>query len=278
MGPKVSVVTVSYNAAQCIAETIESVLVQTYTDYEYIFIDGQSTDETVSIIESYRSNFEAKGIPYLVVSEKDAGIYDAMNKGVSRSRGKWIQMLNAGDYLVDENVFKDVFLACEKNTDVIYGDTILHDGGYYKLIEAGSLETITREMPFCHQSVFVERNILVECGFDIKYKYAADYDQLLCSYLAGKQFQHFHRPIAVYDTSGESEKNFKMTIHEQNSIRSSYGIVQKKPIFYTLMQRVRARLLKKFLPMVARSEIRGWYRTLDDIKRWYNIERFGKSE
>ena len=265
----VSVVTVTFNAAQCIAETIESVLSQTYRDFEYIFIDGQSTDATVSIIESYRGFFETKGIPYFVVSEKDAGIYDAMNKGLSKASGKWIQLLNAGDCLVDENVLEDVFAASADTSDVLYGDTVLSDGGYFKISKAGNLESIKCDMPFCHQSVVAKRALLLEYGFDTKYRYAADYNQLLCAYLEGKRFQYIHRLISVYDTTGVSEKNFKKTLKEQKEIRASYGIVQKDSTKRTLLLRMVVCLAKHFLPPLARSEVRGWYRSLDDIKRQY---------
>jgi len=265
MGPRVSIVTVSYNAAQCIAETIESVLAQTYTDYEYIFIDGQSTDETVSIIESYRSAFEAKGIPYLVVTEKDAGIYDAMNKSVTRACGQWVQMLNAGDYLADENVLANVFAECLETADILYGDTVLHDGDYFKLAKAGDLETIIANMPFCHQSIFVKRRILQQYGFNTKYRYAADYDQLLHAYLEHKIFQYIQRPIAVYDTSGESDKFFKITVKEQKFIRESHGITQKKSTKAVFWARMRAKIVKRLMPTVARSKTRGWYRSVYDV-------------
>ena len=269
MEPVVSIVTVSFNAEQCIGITIESVLAQTYTDYEYVFIDGKSSDKTVDIIESYRAAFEKKGIRYYVLSEKDAGIYDAMNKGISKACGKWVQMLNAGDSFADENVLKDVFSACDASSDVLYGDTIIQDGEYYKIIKAGDLESMKRDMPMCHQSVFVKRSLLAEYGFDTSYRLAADYNQLLRAYLEGKCFQYVHKLIAVYDTSGESEKNFQKTIAEQNAIRKSYGIECVDLTKRTLFLRARARLIKRIIPGVSRSQARGWYRTLNDVKKQY---------
>ena len=93
-----SVITVCYRAGDLIAQTIESVLMQQYTDYEYVFVDGGSKDHTLSVIESYRERFEEKGIRYHVVSEPDQGVYDAMNKGVGEACGQWVLMMNASTY------------------------------------------------------------------------------------------------------------------------------------------------------------------------------------
>ena len=109
MQPKVSIITVSYNAEKMISETILSVLSQTYCDYEYIFIDGNSSDKTVEVIGKYKQCFEGKNVDYLLISEPDKGIYDAMNKGTALAKGEWILMLNAGDMLAHERVLEDFF-------------------------------------------------------------------------------------------------------------------------------------------------------------------------
>lgn len=265
MEPTVSIVTVSYNAAQCIAMTIESVLVQSFTDLEYVFIDGKSTDGTVNIIESFRAAFTEKGIRYKVISEPDAGIYDAMNKGVREADGQWVLMLNAGDRLADENVLSDVFSGTWDSADVLYGDVVLYDEVYYKVSRAQALETITQDMPFCHQAVFVRRMVLSQYGFDTHYRLAADYNQLLRCYLDGKRFQYAPRIISVYDTAGVSETNFHKTLLEQKAIRESLGIKTARPILYARLMRLKARLIRRFLPALSRSESRGWYRSLKEV-------------
>ena len=95
--PFVSIITVCYNAGEELTKTITSVLAQEYTDYEYIIKDGGSTDQTLSIAESFRESFWQKGISYRIVSEKDGGIYEAMNIAVRLSEGTWINFMNAGD-------------------------------------------------------------------------------------------------------------------------------------------------------------------------------------
>ena len=98
MNPLISIITVCFNSSKTIRQTIESVLNQTYTNIEYILVDGKSTDNTVAIIEEYAPQFTAKGIVYRWVSEPDAGIYDAMNKGIKLATGEWIGIINSDDW------------------------------------------------------------------------------------------------------------------------------------------------------------------------------------
>lgn len=102
MQAKVTILTVALNSEKTIARTIESVLAQTYDNLEYIILDGQSTDKTVSIAESYRKAFENRKIDYIVCSEKDNGMYHALNKGVAMARGVIIGSVNSDDYLEPE--------------------------------------------------------------------------------------------------------------------------------------------------------------------------------
>ncbi len=263
MNPTVSIVTVTYNAARFVEATIRSVLAQAYSDFEYVFMDGGSTDDTLKIIESYREAFENRGISYVVKSEPDKGIYDAMNKGIDTASGTWMQMLNAGDVLTDHCVLADMFSQDRSDADILYGDVILSDGGFYKLAKAGPVETIPLDMPMCHQGIFARRSVLAQYRFDTQYKLAADYDQILRCYLDQKHFVHVDRAVAVYDTTGVSEKNFKRSLTEQEAVRSKFGYHREKPIWHSLLMRRRAELIKKLLPSVSRSEARGWYRSLD---------------
>lgn len=120
---KVSIITVTYNSENTLKDTIESVYNQTYNDIEYILIDGKSTDTTVDIIKNYISKFNDKHFEYKWVSEKDNGIYDAINKGIKMATGDIIGILNSDDYYYDNNVVKVISEAfADKNTDCIYGN------------------------------------------------------------------------------------------------------------------------------------------------------------
>ena len=114
--PKISIVTISYNIVSSIEKTILSVISQTYSNIEYIVIDGGSTDGTVDIIKKYSNK-----ISYWV-SERDKGIYDAMNKGIEAATGDWINFMNAGDLFFHNNVISEIIPFLDNNVDIIYGD------------------------------------------------------------------------------------------------------------------------------------------------------------
>ena len=117
-----SIITVCYNAEKTIANTIESILGQTYMDFEYIIIDGKSTDSTYKIVCAYDEKFRNKGIKYYHFSELDKGIFDAMNKGIYYAHGKYINFMNADDKFHSSKVLEKVFKK-QMTADVIYGDT-----------------------------------------------------------------------------------------------------------------------------------------------------------
>lgn len=150
--PLISVITVVYNAAQTLEPTMLSVINQTYKNVEYIIIDGGSTDGTVDIIKKYEDK-----IAYWV-SESDKGIYDAMNKGIDRATGEWINFMNAGDSFATQDVLCTVFERGHYNDiDIIYGNVYLI--GQKKVGKIGNLNRIKYYMPFCHQSCFVRTKL-----------------------------------------------------------------------------------------------------------------------
>ena len=147
--PLISVVTVSYNAVSVIEQTIFSVINQTYPNVEYIIIDGGSTDGTVDIIKKY-----ADKITYWV-SEPDKGIYDAMNKGIELATGEWINFMNAGDSFYSFSILELIFGQTIFSNDIIYGDTLFLAPNLEYVRKTLPLDTISRCMPFGHQSTFV---------------------------------------------------------------------------------------------------------------------------
>lgn len=265
MHPTLSVITVSYNAEAEIEKTIQSVLAQTFTDYEYIFIDGGSSDGTVAIIESYRSRFEALGISYRVTSERDKGIYDAMNKGARQCRGKWAIMLNAGDRFVDEQVLADVFSGDVQEGCILYGDALLQviavGKAYYKEKFAYPLEKTEEFMPFCHQCVFVPVQLLQEYGFDTNLRITADYKLIVQAYTAGKPFRYLQRFISVYDRSGVSSVNPEKLKAEYDAVKKEFFEAPKlEPAEWQqsgISAAVKA-FAKRFLPAIA-YPASGWH-------------------
>lgn len=264
MPPVVSIITVSYNAETEIEQTIRSVLNQTYLDYEYVFVDGASNDGTVAIIESYRQQFEAKGISYRVTSEKDRGIYDAMNKGVHQACGKWILMLNAGDCLADSQVMADVFSSGDFDGEIVYGDVILKQvcgrKSYYKYMEPKPLEAIQNALPFCHQSVFVPRDLMCRYGFDTSFRIAADYNFFSQAYTAGAVFAYVPRAISVYDLTGVSSANPEKLLKEYAIIHAAFypKVKQPEPPRVSGFMCAVKKCIKWLLPDMVYSPTRGW--------------------
>jgi len=125
---KVSIITVCYNSSKSICDTIESVLKQNYRNIEYILIDGKSADNTVEIIKKYESIFRANGLEYVWISEKDDGIYDAINKGIKMATGDIVGILNSDDYYYDDHVLFDIVKEFDNQyIDCVYGNIIYID-------------------------------------------------------------------------------------------------------------------------------------------------------
>lgn len=193
----ISIITVSYNAASTIEQTILSVINQTYPNIEYIIIDGGSTDGTVDIIKKYSDK-----IAYWI-SESDKGIYDAMNKGIIKATGEWINFMNAGDTFYKIDVLDKVFSLTELwDKNVVYGGVNMDYGSYSKVIYPKKV-TKYNPMPFNHQCVFVRASLLKEYMFDTTYRYAADYN-FFCKILERGGFTKIHLIIANYLVDGVS--------------------------------------------------------------------------
>ena len=202
---KISIVTVCYNAERSIKSTIESVLKQTYTDYEYILIDGKSTDNTYKIVCSYDKKFKNRGVQYRHISEQDQGIFDAMNKGIQMARGRYINFMNADDKFHDSEVLETLFANQELDDDVIYGNTVRVSRDEKWMTKADPIEFMKWNMPFCHQSSITKTSIMKTEFFDLAYR-VADYNFFLRLYLNGGTFKYVDLIIADYSMNGYSNQ------------------------------------------------------------------------
>lgn len=207
-----TIVTVCYNAADVLEGTILSVLNQSYRDFEYIIIDGGSTDGCVDVIKKYVGR-----LAYWV-SERDGGIYDAMNKGIQHANGKYINFMNAGDCFFNEDILTMVSEQIVGRPAVVFGDTaIVRNGVKYKLKTNPfyEYESFPYEMGFCHQSTFVRTDIAKQKKFDLGFKLAADYNMIVSIYREGGEFQRLHDLIiANFDLSGASDNRRRQHIAE----------------------------------------------------------------
>lgn len=214
---KVTVVTVSYNAAKDIEKTIKSVLAQSYDNIEYIIIDGGSTDGTVDIIRKYSDR-----ISYWV-SEPDNGIYYAMNKAIEVATGDYINFMNAGDVFFDDNVLLESFGRQHYTDDVLYGATLFHFTGGYKAFIPAPIEGMMRHMPFCHQSSFARTSVMKAHPFDTTFRTVADCMFFRYVFKNGGSFREIKKYISVFDTEGFST-NCSLANFYEIALLSSFNI------------------------------------------------------
>ena len=220
---KASVVTVCFNSAKTIEQTIRSVLGQSYNNIEYIVIDGGSTDGTVNIIKKYKND-----IAYWV-SEPDRGIYDAMNKGIAKATGDIIAFMNSDDWYAEGAIAAVVEAFDRTDADVVYGHTILVNSEIQTLQNRPPLDHIFNGMVFCHQAAFVRTKLMKNNLFDISYKIVADYAFFLEMYLQGKNFFAIDTTIAYYQMGGYSSHPWKLFQEAKRaSLRLSKGRVDKE--------------------------------------------------
>lgn len=222
--PIVSIVTVCFNAQDTIENVMESVLSQDYDKFEYIIKDGCSTDDTMQKVLAYQEKFAAKGIPMQVVSEKDQGIYDAMNHAVTLCSGIWVNFMNADDKFYNEKVLSDIFSEnTYEDSDVLYGDTLECEFGeyYYYMKDLGKIED---RMPFSHQSTFAKRTVLLTYPFNLYYRLGADYDFLLNAYQAGLVFTDVNVLISVIAKEGQSSLSLYESFTEAVALHNAHGI------------------------------------------------------
>lgn len=213
---KLTVITVTYNCEDSILATIDSVLMQSgLENIEYIIIDGGSSDNTVAIARS------KEGV--LIISEPDDGIYDAMNKGVSFATSPYCMFLNAGDVLANNSIVNDIIEFASRNPEKI----IL---GYHGIIgrEAESqsrhFKTVSKSyMNFCHQAIVMPRSLLVEYPFNIKYRLASDFDQLMRA-MKSAEVGYCRKVLSWVSADGVSD------IQRFNVLREWISISGFKPI------------------------------------------------
>ncbi|MCG3708944.1 glycosyltransferase [Aliarcobacter butzleri] len=214
--PKVTVVTVTYNAEKYLEQTIKSVIEQDYPNIEYIIIDGASSDKTVDIINKYE-----KYITYWI-SEPDSGIYDAMNKGIDIATGEWINFMNAGDSFTELSTISNVINNLDKNTDIIAGDIYYLENSKSTYKKSYGLDKKFDGMFCCHQAMFVKTYLMKKYKFNTIYKIVADYDFTLKCAMNNYNFQFVDFAVANFLSGGISETNKIQAKIEDFFIQSHY--------------------------------------------------------
>jgi glycosyltransferase involved in cell wall biosynthesis len=219
---KLSVITINRNNADGLDKTIQSVINQSFKDFEYIVIDCNSTDNSLDVIKKYDNK-----INYWI-SETDTGIYNAMNKGIAKSNGNYLLFLNSGDYLVNKDVLKSVF-EHQQTADIIYGNMQI-DWGNGKITSGKMPDKITFKQMYldtlCHPVSFIKKTLFDKYGlYNETYKIVADYDFFFkVIIIHNASTYHVNVDIAMYNLTGLSslDSNKALEQAERKKVIESY--------------------------------------------------------
>ena len=224
-----TIITVCFNSEMTIERTIQSVLNQTCQDYEYIIIDGVSTDGTMDIVRKYEPLFQGR---MRWISEKDQGIYDAMNQAVEEAKGRFVFFLNCGDWFMDEQVLADMHDRIAGHEQTGTERSAIYYGNVYERVTGQLVSSNPKLNAFgcyrnvpCHQACFYERELLLRHPFQLEYRVRADYEQFLWCFFEAKA-NPFYTGITVADYEGggfsETKKNLAVSKEEHREIVQKY--------------------------------------------------------
>jgi len=224
---KISIITVTFNAEKTIEDSLKTVLSQTYPNIEHIIIDGKSTDNTCEIIKKYQDKIAH------FMSEKDTGIFNAMNKGIKLATGDILFFLNANDYLFDENVISDVISFFKKTgANMVFGNmSFVNDNGIEqeRRIYSDVDKLFWINECVCHQGIFYKKKVFEICGeYNENYQLTSDYDMNLKVHIKHKmKVRYFNRVISRFTLGGQSNSHNnkqlqQKLIQEKNEILNTY--------------------------------------------------------
>lgn len=256
----VSIVTVCFNAAEELEHTIRSVLAQENCEIEYIIKDGGSTDGTKALVERYLPQLEALK-NFVFVSEKDAGLYDAMNIATNMAREDYVQFLNSGDCLVD----KDTIAFVEHGDfegDLLYGDMIQVCEGRQHLRKANpdTVADFPKQITFSHQALFIRTDIMQELLYDTRYPICADYEFFQRAYACGKRYRYIDRPICYFQLGGISYQRAFDLLDETYDIQLKYGVISEEEHRVLKRRNHRKRVSRQLLPGGLYAKLKAWKR------------------
>jgi glycosyltransferase involved in cell wall biosynthesis len=222
--PTLSIITIVYNNVRDIERTLLSVLNQSYAHIEYIVIDGASSDGTLEVIQRYQDKLSK------VVSEKDAGIYDAMNKGLALASGDYVLFMNSGDELYAPDTVENVF-ATASNIDIYYGETEMYNEAWqsigkrrHSVPEKFTWKSFRFGMTISHQAIYIRRTLTEP--YDRQYQLSADIDWILTAAKKAKTSVKVSGYVAKYLVGGMSKKRHHQSLKERFAIFTKhYGLL-----------------------------------------------------
>lgn len=226
--PKFSIITVTYNAATVIEPTLKSIAAQTYRNIEFLLIDGGSSDDTVEKVRTGGVEIAC------LVSERDKGLYDAMNKGIERATGDYLCFLNAGDSFHAPDVLEKMVAAISDEgtlPDILYGETaeVDEERNFVRMRRLQAPEKLDwrsfrHGMLVCHQAFFVRRTLAP--AYDLDYRFSADVDWCIRVMKKSKDIVNTHVVIVDYLQNGLSLQNHRASLVERFRIMAKhYGLL-----------------------------------------------------
>lgn len=248
--PLVSIITVCFNSAKTIEDTIQSVIAQTYANIEYLVLDGDSTDTTMEVVNGY------KDIIAFISSEKDKGMYDALNKGIQKATGEIIGILNADDFYIDEYVIEKVVERMEEDkSDALYSDLYYVEGNDTSKVKRHWVSGKYKEGDFLkgwmppHPTFFVRKEVYEKYGsFNLDLKSAADYELMLrLIHKHNIKLSYLPEVIVKMRVGGMSNSSLKNRLKANREDKKAWEINGLKPKPYTLLFKP-LRKLKQFVP------------------------------
>lgn len=222
-----TIITVCFNAADALEQTLLSVLAQKNCEIEYIIKDGASSDHTKAVVQKYEPELQ-KLKHFVFVSEKDSGIYDAMNIATKMAQGDRLQFLNAGDCLIDENVLSSI-AARECDADILYGDytSVLGQKTVANKANSETVPNFERKMNFSHQAAFIKREVMQDLLYDTGYPICADLEFFQRAYAHGKTFRYIDVMTVAFQLGGTSYQRAFELLDETYRIQYKYGIISE---------------------------------------------------
>ncbi len=227
--PLLSIITICYNEKQ-IERTCESIVNQTWQNFEWIVVDGGSTDGTLDILNKYRDRID------ILISEADTGRYNAMNKGIKFAHGQYLNFMNGGDAFYNNHVLEKVFKDKEQTADVLYGKECAIDGKFLYICSFPKKLDITYwlKRTLNHQSSFFKKEIFEKYGlYNEDYHVAADKEKFIQFFKKKCVFQYIPNVIALFDLGGISSNNLLLTEKEKRQIEQKH-LAHRVQYNYTL--------------------------------------------
>ncbi|HLC83471.1 MAG TPA: glycosyltransferase family 2 protein [Bacteroidia bacterium] len=249
---KVSIITVCYNSSETIESTIQSVISQNYTNIEYIIVDGLSTDDTLKIVERYKSKISQTGsFGAKVISERDNGIYDAINKGITQATGDIIAILHADDFYTNENVISTIVDSFNKqNVDTVYGDLQYVDRIDTAIVKRNWISGAYQKQNFLkgwmppHPSFFARKYCYEKFGnFNTDLKSAADYELMLrFLYKNNCSVAYIPQVLVKMRVGGKSNVSLMNRIKANREDKKAWEINGLSPSMFTFIRKPLSKL------------------------------------